>query len=74
MEYYKDLLNCSTLKEAKQKYPEFKEVIDAKDIDYNSQNKLSAIYKIGNKQISGINIENLSLALLKKYYGQAISP
>ncbi len=73
-EHYKDLLNCSTLEEAKQKYPEFKDVKDAKDIDYNSQHKKSILYKIGNKQISGIDINNLSLELLKKYYGQLMSP
>ena len=31
--YYKDLLNCNSLEEAKNKYPEFKQVIDAKNLD-----------------------------------------
>ncbi len=73
MEHYKDLLNCSTLEEAKQKYPEFKDVIDAKDIDYKSEHKKSVLYRVGNKQIPGIDIKDLSLELLKKQYGQLIS-
>ena len=72
LNHYKDLQNCLTLAEAKQKYPEFENVLDAKNI-YQSSHKSSAIYKIGSQMITDVNIENLSLELLKKYYGKAIS-
>ena len=68
--YYKDLLDCSTLKEAKEKYPEFAYVIDAKDIDVDFLDKQSALYKISKGDIEGINIEDLSLEFLKKYYAK----
>lgn len=74
LEHYKDLLNCSTLDEAKIKYPEFKDVTDAKDFNYQAKSKTSLIYKIYNKEIPNIDINNLSLELLKKQYGQFLHP
>ena len=59
--------------EAKERYPEFKDVIDAKNVDYNSQNKGSLIYRIGNNGTPNLDIKDLSLELLKKQYGQLIS-
>lgn len=67
IEYYSDLLKCDTLDEAKEIYPEFKDVSDAKDIELKT-----APYSIRQvaRGIRGIELENLSLDLLKKYYGQ----
>ena len=73
MEHYEDLLDCQTLDEAKEKYPEFKDVIDAKDIDINSLKRAFVLKKIANGEIEGIAIEDLSLEILKKYFGQLIS-
>lgn len=69
VEHYKDLLECETLDEAKEKYPEFSDVIDAKDIDLNSLGNRNYIIKIAKGEVPGININDLSLELLKKYYG-----
>ena len=72
-EYYKDLLDCETLEEAKELYPEFADVIDARDLDDEVFAKRKTLQKIAAGQIEGVNIENLSLYLLKKDYGNLYS-
>jgi len=70
MDYYRDLLDCSTLEEAQEKYPEFINVVDAKDIDIDTLSKRSVLYAISQGKVKGIDINNLSLEMLKKYYGK----
>lgn len=67
-EYYAPLLNCNTLEEAKELYPEFQEVIDAKDL--NMDEVPLTIKRIAKGQIEGVNIKNASLLFLKQYYGK----
>ncbi len=71
-EYYSDLLTCQTLDEAKEKYPEFESVIDSKNVDTAKLDKTSCLYKISQGKYEGLSLDNLSLDLLKKYYGEAI--
>lgn len=66
-EYYGDLLNCETLEEVKELYPEFKEVIDAKDLETSNRGFFGNIKK-GN--IEGLSMDNLSLRLLQKHYAE----
>ena len=73
LDYYKDLLDCKTLNEAKELYPEFKDVIDAKDVDIKPFNKKNIFRRIVETGYKGIDIENLSLDLLKKQYGNMYS-
>lgn len=66
---YGNLENCTSLDEAKALYPEFENVINAKDLD---ESKMSPTLKrINNGEIDGIKIEDLTLALLKAHYGKA---
>ena len=74
IDYFKDLLNCKTLDEAKEKYPEFKDVIDAKDLDIKSFDTKSRIRQIAQGEVKGADIETLSLELLKKFYGNFYAP
>ena len=64
-DYYGELLNCKTLEEAKEKYPEFKDVLDAKDLPQQEYGVLSAV-QYG--EIDGVNIENLTLTLLQMHF------
>ena len=67
--FYSGLLSCSTLDEAKQLYPEFVDVIDASQLpvkDYNGFLK-----RVANGEVDGVNLETLSLHILKKHYGQS---
>lgn len=68
MEHYSPLLHCKTLDEAKKLYPEFSDVIDAKDIPFD--NKISILKRIDQGKFEGAKTEKLSLQLLKKYYVQ----
>jgi len=69
---YGPLLECETLEAAKAMYPEFQDVIDAKELD---DDKLSpTLKKIKDGEIEGISLDNLTLFLLKTYYGKGISP
>ena len=65
-EYYAPLLCCATLDEAKELYPEFRYVKDAKDID--KKDMTEALRALFNQD------ENISLNLLKKYYAQCLIP
>ena len=69
-EHYKGLLECQTLDEAKEKYPEFQDVIDAKSFNIKLLNQQSTLYKILKGEIPGIDIDNFTLKILKKYYGK----
>lgn len=65
-DYYSKLLDCKSLDEAKELYPEFYYVKDAKDIDSKDMTKaMKALVKKNN---------NLSLDLLKKYYALSEIP
>lgn len=65
-EYYAPLLNCETLDEAKELYPEFRYVKDAKDVDKKDMTEaLRALFR---------QDKNISLNLLKKYYAQCLIP
>ena len=64
-DYYAELLNCKTLEEAKEKYPEFKDVLDAKDLPMQ---KKGIIKSVQQGKVDGVNICDLSLILLQKHY------
>ena len=64
-DYYGELLNCKTLEEAKEKYPEFKDVLDAKDLPMQ---KKGIIKSVQQGKVDGVNICDLSLILLQKHY------
>ena len=72
--YYGDILDCENLEEVKIFYPEFEDVVDAKDVDLSKLHKYHVLKKIANGEIEGIDIENLSFEILKKYYGGLHSP
>ena len=67
-EYYSDLMKCETLDEAKEKYPEFNDVIDAKDVLYIKKRTFPKVVSEG--KVEGLAVEDLSLELLKRHYGQ----
>ena len=69
-DYYADLLNCETLEEAKELYPEFENVVDAKTLTDNFTTR-SSFYKVKNGKYEGLTLENLSLKLLQSHYGKA---
>ena len=68
-DYYSGLLDCSNLDEAKKLYPEFSYVVDAKEIPEEQRN--GTLKKIASGELEGANIENLSLEILKRHYGQS---
>ena len=67
-EYYSDLLTCETLDEVKALYPEFNDVIDAKDIIESKEKSLFNRIKNGEKE--GLSADNLSLKLLQNHYAK----
>ena len=68
-EYYKPLLDCKTLDEAKELYPEFQDVVDTKNIDPSKSNSY-IIGQIARGEFSGLTMENASLEFLKRYVGE----
>ena len=71
-QYYFDLLHCETLDEAKQRYPEFANVLDAKNLDLSKKPPNNVFCQIRNGKINGFELENVSLMMLKKYYAELI--
>jgi len=71
-ETYAPLLECRTLDEAKALFPEFQDVIDAKDLEESLMS--STMKRIKKGKIEGVKIEDLSLELLKSHYGRGLSP
>ena len=69
-EYYADLLECKTLNEAKKIYPEFEDVLDAKDVDDNRPHSL--LNKVKNGEKEGLCIDDLSLKLLQAHYAKRV--
>ena len=67
--FYSKLIDCKTLAEAKELYPEFKDVVDANEIP--KENLKGTLKKFANGEFENIKLENLSLALLQKHYAQA---
>ena len=69
--YYASLLDCKTLDEAKEIYPEFQDVIDIRDLDLKKINS-KILKQIARGDFEGLTKENASLEFLKKYVGQLI--
>jgi len=67
--YYEGLFDCKNLQEAKKLYPEFENVVDASDIDISKTSPKSIFRKIQKGEIEGINLNNVSLEVLKMFYG-----
>ena len=67
-DHYKKLLDCKSLDEAKEIYPEFQDVIDAKDIDISEYKDIKIFKKIKDGKKKGVTIDNLTLELLKKRF------
>ena len=70
-EKYKGILDCYSLDELKEKYPEFKDVISIYDVDYKTGNFIDEFLN-GNSEVFSIN-EDLTLQLIKLYWGQGFS-
>ena len=68
---YEDLLYCETLDEVKEKYPEFSDVLSMNDVESRSDSFISDV-KNGKCEIFSPD-EDLSLQLLKLYWGEAYS-
>lgn len=68
---YKGVLDCYTLKELKEKYPEFNEVISAYNVEAK-ENSFIGIYQNNESELFDIN-EDLTLQLIKLYWGQGFS-
>lgn len=69
-DFYSGLLDCTTLDEAKQLYPEFTEVIDASKLPEKEYN--GTLKRIAKGELDGANLEDLSLEILKRHYGQSL--
>lgn len=69
--YYEALKNCSSLDEAKKRFPEFAEVISDSDVLF-SKGSFGAAVKAGELEYFDKN-EDLSLQILKLYYGEGFS-
>ena len=68
---YKGVLDCYSLKELKDKYPEFNNVISAYNVEAKD-NSFVGIYQNNESELFDIN-EDLSLQLIKLYWGQGFS-
>ncbi len=68
-DFYSGLLDCATLDEAKQLYPEFIDVVDASKLSEKEYN--GTLKRIAKGELEGANLENLSLEILKRHYGQS---
>lgn len=71
-DYYSKLLECTTLDEAKNLYPEFNSVINATNIDISGLGGQSTLRKVQAGKINGLTLDNISLEFLKKYCGEFI--
>ena len=70
-EKYKGVLDCYSLEELKEKYPEFSDVVSVWDVE--AQNG-SFIDKYKNNELEAFaNSEDLTLQLIKLYWGQGFS-
>ncbi len=71
LDKYKKILDCYSLEELKEKYPEFKDAKSAWEVDAN---KNSLIYNFQNGQSEIFSPqEDLTLQLIKLYWGQGFS-
>jgi len=70
IEHYQALLDLKTLDEAKELYPEFKDVTDAKDL---TGPKIPYTIRHIAQGKKDVKIEDFTLELLKRYFAQAIS-
>lgn len=68
-EYYAPLLDCKTLDEAKEMYPEFQDVVDMRDLDIKNSGS-SVIKQIARGDFKELTQENASLEFLKRYVGE----
>ena len=70
-EKYKGVLDCYSLEELKEKYPEFSDVVSAWDVEAQ---KGSFIDEYKNNELEAFaNSEDLALQLIKLYWGQGFS-
>lgn len=69
--YYEALKNCTSLNEVKAKFPEFSDVKSDKDVMF-SKNSFGEAVKAGEIECFDKN-EDLSLQILKLYYGDGFS-
>ena len=70
-EKYKGVLDCYSLEQLKEKYPEFSDVVSAWDVEAQ---KGSFIDKYKNNELDAFeNSEDLTLQLIKLYWGQGFS-
>ncbi len=68
---YKEILNCFSLDELKEKFPEFQDVLSVEDVEAKDE---SFIGRFKNNQLEGFpNDEDLTLQLIKLYWGQGFS-
>ncbi len=72
-EYYAPLLDCETLDEAKELYPEFEDVVDAKDINLEKFKSNHILRRIASGEVQETSLNSLSLDLLKKQYAEVKS-
>ena len=70
LDYYRDLLDCSTLEEVKKLYPEFIDVIDAEDVDLDMLDGRNIFKRIMQNKVKNISTKTIALDLLKNYYGR----
>ena len=71
-DYYHDLLNCETLEEAQEKFPELKKVKNAKDIK-ESKRGIGVLKEVKSGRYEDLTLENFSLKLVQLHYAEAIS-
>ena len=70
-EKYKGILDCYSLDELKEKYPEFKDVISVYDIETKENSFIDDFLK-GKSEVFS-DSEDLTLQLIKLYWGQGFS-
>ena len=70
-EKYKGILDCYSLDELKEKYPEFKDVVSVYDVDYKTGSFIDEFLS-GNSEVFSVD-EDLTLQLIKLYWGQGFS-
>lgn len=70
-EKYKGILDCYSLEELKEKYPEFNDVVSVYDT-ISTDDSFIGKFKSGDSEVFSLN-EDLTLQLIKLYWGQGFS-
>ena len=69
--FYENLKDCFSIEEVKKKFPEFKDVLSDKDVEFS---KDSIVHRIKNSELEFFDKdEDISLQLLKLYWGDGFS-